>query len=76
MQVHYQVIRPIGDSTGVRLELTAEAQPYSAGMFMYASGFTVPPQSPAYQVPATCCYAGWEPVNAFAFRVHAHALGR
>lgn len=76
LQVHFLIVRPEGDHTGVRLELTQEPQPNSAGMFMYASGFTVPPKDPAYHVPASCCYAGWEPVKAFAFRVHAHSLGR
>ena len=75
-QVHYQIVRPEGDHTGVRLELTPEAQPFSAGMFTYASGFVVPPRQPAYHVPASCCYAGWEQIRAFAFRVHAHSLGR
>ena len=75
-QVHYQIVRPDGDHTGVRLELTAEPQPFSAGMFTYASGFVVPPQQPAFHVPATCCYSGWEQIKAFAFRVHAHSLGR
>ncbi len=75
-QVHYQIVRPEGDHTGVRLELTPEPQPFSAGMFTYASGFVVPPQDPAFHVPATCCYAGWERIRAFAFRVHAHSLGR
>ena len=74
--MHYQIVRPEGDATGMRLELTPEPQQYSAGMFMYASGFVVPPKLPEYHVPATCCYSGWEPVHAFAFRVHAHALGR
>ena len=74
--MHYQIVRPEGDHTGVRLELTPEPQPFSAGMFTYASGFVVPPQNPAFHVPATCCYAGWERIRAFAFRVHAHSLGR
>ena len=69
-------MRPEGDHTGVRLELTPEPQAFSAGMFTYASGFVVPPREPAYHVPATCCYAGWEQIKAFAFRVHAHSLGR
>ena len=69
-------MRPEGDHTGVRLELTPEPQPFSAGMFTYASGFVVPPQQPAFHVPATCCYSGWEQIKAFAFRVHAHSLGR
>jgi hypothetical protein len=41
LQVHYQIVRPEGDHTGVRLKLTRMPQPMSAGMLTYAVGFVV-----------------------------------
>lgn len=75
-QVHYQIVRPEGDRTGVRLKMTRAPQPRGAGMMMWASGFTVPPRTPSHLVPNRCCYSGFQPLTGFAFRVHAHALGR
>lgn len=76
VQVHYQRVRPKGDRTGVRLKVTRLPQPRGAGMMMFASGFVVPPQLGTYLVPNSCCYSGFQPLEGFAFRVHAHALGR
>jgi len=74
--VHYQIVRPEGDHTGVRLKLTRAPQPMSAGMMTYAVGFVVPPRKESHLVPNACCYSGFQPLTGFAFRVHAHALGR
>jgi hypothetical protein len=41
LQVHYQIVRPEGDRTGVRLKLTRVPQAMSAGMLTYAVGFVV-----------------------------------
>lgn len=76
LQVHYQIVRPKGDHTGVRLKLTRVPQPMSAGMLTYAVGFVVPPKKKSHLVPNSCCYSGFQPLTGFAFRVHAHALGR
>ena len=75
-QVHYQIVRPEGDRTGVRLKMTRAPQPRGAGMMMWAAGFSVPPRTPSHLVPNRCCYSGFQPLTGFAFRVHAHALGR
>ena len=75
-QVHYQIVRPEGDRTGVRLKLTSTPQPMSAGMMTYAVGFVVPAKKKSHLVPNACCYSGFQPLTGFAFRVHAHALGR
>jgi hypothetical protein len=75
-QVHYQIVRPEGDRTGVRLKLTSSPQPLGAGMMTYAVGFSVPPRTKSHLVPNSCCYSGFQPLTGFAFRVHAHALGR
>ncbi len=76
MQVHYTQLRPPGDQSGVRLKLTDDVLPFSAGMMMYASFFQIPPLVDSHLVPTKCCYAGFEPAHGFAYRVHTHALGR
>ena len=76
LQVHYSSVRPPADRSGVRLKLTDAALPFSAGMMMFASYFTIPPGLPSHHVPTRCCYSGFEPTHGFAYRVHTHALGR
>jgi peptidylamidoglycolate lyase len=76
LQVHYLAARPAGDRSGVRLTLSPAATRFSAGVVTFAAGFVVPPRAPAHRVPNRCCYSGFEPLEAFAFRVHTHALGR
>ena len=48
----------------------------AAGMLTFASRFAVPPGKPSHRVASACCYAGFEPLHALAFRVHTHELGR
>ena len=74
-QVHYLNGRPEGDTSGVRLSMTAEHRPFLAGMLMYASAFAIPPGRPSTEVPNRCCMSGFEPAHGFAFRVHTHMLG-
>ena len=75
MQVHFLAGRPAGDRSGVRLALTDDRMPFSAGMLMYASSFVIPPGKASTLVPNHCCLRGFEPAHGFAFRVHTHALG-
>ena len=60
----------------MRLKLTDDVLPFSAGMMMYASFFQIPPRVETHLVPTRCCYSGFEPAHGFAYRVHTHALGR
>ena len=60
----------------MRLKLTDDVLPFSAGMMMYASFFQIPPRMDSHLVPTRCCYSGFEPAHGFAYRVHTHALGR
>ena len=78
MQVHFTTRRPPGDKSGVRLHLGAGggAAPFSAGLTMFARYFQIPPREPEVKVPNQCCLRGFEPQHAFAFRVHAHDMGR
>ena len=76
LQVHFTKKRPPGDGSGVRLNMTTAAVPFAAGLTMWARYFSIPPNDPAHVVPNQCCLRGFEPVHAFAYRVHAHDLGR
>src|SRR5689334_11238818 len=74
--MHYLGGRPGNDTSGIRLHLTDQAVPYSAGMMAFAAAFSIPPKTRSTLVPNSCCYSGWEPLHGFATRVHTHALGR
>lgn len=76
LQVHYLNLRPAGDASGVRLHFSSKPQPFAAGLIAYASGFTIPPLTKSHLVPNDCCYSGFEPLHAFAVRVHTHSLGK
>ena len=41
----------------------------------FAQGFSLPPGKPRVSVRNACVYTMARPLKAFAFRVHAHALG-
>ena len=36
----------------------------------------MPPGKPSHRVSSSCCYSGFEPLHATAFRIHTHELGR
>jgi hypothetical protein len=75
-QVHYEKGRPAGDAPGFGLSLSPRPTRNAAGMLTFASRFAVPPGKPSHRVASACCYAGFEPLHALAFRVHTHELGR
>ena len=74
--MHYAPGRPAGDRPGFRLAASPKPTPFTAGMLTYASKFSVPPGKASHRVASSCCYAGFEPLHALAFRVHTHELGR
>jgi hypothetical protein len=74
--VHYAKGRPAADAPGFSLALSPRPTRSAAGMLTFASRFAVPPGKPSHLVAASCCYAGFEPLRALAFRVHTHELGR
>lgn len=75
-QMHYLDGRPANDTSGLTLRLTDAPVPFSTGMAAFAANFAIPPGKASTLVPNACCYSGWEPLRAFATRVHTHALGR
>ncbi|XP_046373595.2 peptidyl-glycine alpha-amidating monooxygenase A-like isoform X2 [Haliotis rufescens] len=80
LQIHYK--HGFTDSTkkdysGIRLTVSTKRELYSAGMeVMYLNGFRIPPQTPKVLVNISCSYTGDTPIYPFAFRTHAHNLGR
>ncbi|KAK2080406.1 hypothetical protein QBZ16_000259 [Prototheca wickerhamii] len=77
LQIHYLQPRPIDDApAGLRLGMRRGAQPLAAGVWSFASRFSIPPGKPSYLVQNECCYAAAEPAVATAARVHTHAMGR
>ena len=76
LQIHYLKPRPIVDATGLRLRMTPDRMPQSAGMISYASSFVIPPRKKSYIVSNDCCYSGFQTVYGFAASVHTHTLGR
>ncbi|KAK3277802.1 hypothetical protein CYMTET_14215 [Cymbomonas tetramitiformis] len=77
LQVHYRVVPPREDSSGVRLHISTRGSDlkHYAGLFSFFSSFTIPPGEPAYEVQNECCNGASHALQGFAFRVHAHALG-
>jgi len=57
--VHYLSPRPVGDTSGVTLQLTPKAMPQSGGLLYFAQRFVIPPHLPSYLVPNQCCYQVW-----------------
>ena len=76
LQVHYLQLRESADASGVKLHLSPDPIPYSAGLIAFASGFTIPQGRDSVPISNECCYSGFEPLHGFAFRVHTHKLGR
>jgi hypothetical protein len=79
LQVHYLSPTPADsppDEAGLRITLTRERQPYTAGIFLLVAGtLTIPAHAPKVTVDVTCKYYG-ETLHIFAFRTHSHSLGR
>lgn len=75
LQAHYASPLAEPDSSGVNLQYTLNPMPNVAGIYLMASSNAViPPHKPKVHVDINCLL-NREPINVFAFRVHAHALG-
>ena len=78
LEVHYLVPQPpdAPGESGLVAHLRPGVPDRPMSVIAYAQGFTLPPRRERVDVHNTCCYVGARPLEAFAFRVHTHALGR
>ncbi|XP_078671776.1 peptidyl-glycine alpha-amidating monooxygenase B-like isoform X1 [Branchiostoma floridae x Branchiostoma belcheri] len=80
LQVHYAHSFQDGadlDHSGLSLHLTYRPQKFIAGMFLLASGYAhIPAHSTGVTVDLACGYDDPVEIHPFAFRTHAHGLGR
>ncbi len=49
---------------------------YIAGIYLLGSGRTVRPGSDDVRVDSACKFLGSKSIHPFAFRTHAHSLGK
>ncbi|XP_066271867.1 peptidyl-glycine alpha-amidating monooxygenase-like [Branchiostoma lanceolatum] len=80
LQVHYAHGFKDGadlDHSGLSLHMTYRPQKFIAGMFLLASGYAhIPAHSKGVTVDLACGYDDPVEIHPFAFRTHAHTLGR
>nr|AAG44250.1 peptidylglycine alpha-amidating monooxygenase [Calliactis parasitica] len=80
LQVHYKhKLRKDAksDNSGFVLHSTPQRQPYLAGIFLLWSGdVDIPPEKTGVHSDIVCQYNQQTTMYAFAYRTHAHGLGR
>ncbi|ELT96668.1 hypothetical protein CAPTEDRAFT_228792 [Capitella teleta] len=80
MQIHYKDRFPLSadpDHSGLRLTVTLERQKYMAGIYLFSDSYhEIPGGAQAVHVDMACPYPGPAQLYPFAFRVHAHTLGK
>jgi len=77
LQVHYDAALLTPDYSGVSLVLTRTPPPRIADFYLlYSSKAVIPAKSQNVHVDIACLFQGRAPLTPFAFRVHAHDLGR
>ncbi|XP_035663616.1 peptidyl-glycine alpha-amidating monooxygenase B-like isoform X1 [Branchiostoma floridae] len=80
LQVHYAHGFKDGhdlDHSGLSLHMTYRPQKYIAGVFLLASGYAhIPAHSKGVTVDLACGYDDPVEIHPFAFRTHAHGLGK
>ncbi|XP_046652087.1 peptidyl-glycine alpha-amidating monooxygenase B-like isoform X2 [Daphnia pulicaria] len=78
LQIHYAHTLPPGekDYSGMDIDVTSEEQKYIAGIFLLIGGAVIPPFMPKVHADACCTVNVPAPLHLFAYRTHAHALGR
>lgn len=77
LQVHYlhKLPEKTYDRSGVTMRLTRSPQPYLAGIQLIASGKGLIPKHTGRSIIDITCQVDRN-INVFAYRVHAHSLGR
>ncbi|EDO42139.1 predicted protein [Nematostella vectensis] len=79
LQVHYRHKAKVGqsDHSGFVLHTTTTRPHYIAGIYLLWSGDAdIPPDTQEVHVDLACKYQDDHPIYAFAYRTHAHGLGR
>jgi len=79
LQIHYAHVLPEGemDQSGMDLVITTEEQKYIAGIFILWSSYAaIPPFQPKTNSDISCQVRTNTTLHFFAFRTHAHALGK
>ena len=77
LEVHY--LDPqrsdANETSGLTVHLRRGRPNRAMSVVAFAQGFSLPPGKPRVSVRNACVYTMARPLRAFAFRVHAHALG-
>ncbi|KAK6178788.1 hypothetical protein SNE40_011296 [Patella caerulea] len=77
LQIHYAHSSTAPDESGIRIYLTRQKQKYVAGIFLMMSyRLNIPPNTPVVHADISCKYFGETSMHPFAYRTHAHDLGR
>ncbi|KAK0055292.1 alpha-amidating enzyme precursor 1 [Biomphalaria pfeifferi] len=79
LQVHYAKVFKDSepeDHSGLKFYTTHQKPQYVAGIFLLAAGFTIPPHVNVYPVDISCTFRMDKSIFPFAYRTHAHGLGR
>lgn len=81
LQVHYANVDNLQegekDYSGFILHTRRESLPYLGGIYlMWAYRGAIPKETSGVHVDVACHYKQTEPMHAFAFRTHAHRLGK
>ncbi|XP_071502884.1 peptidyl-glycine alpha-amidating monooxygenase B-like [Diadema antillarum] len=66
-----------GDHSGITLRMTHTPQPFIGGIYLlWSSNINVPPHSTNVHSDIACMYDSSANIHPFAFRTHAHSLGK
>uniref|UniRef100_A0A5S6QDL4 Peptidylglycine monooxygenase n=1 Tax=Trichuris muris TaxID=70415 RepID=A0A5S6QDL4_TRIMR len=80
LQMHYnlQFIGNVVDYSGVTLRVTTNVPLFFAGVYLLAADSTkaIPPKVAEFPLNMSCVYEEDAVIHPFAYRTHAHALGR
>ena len=77
IQVHYRTVITTPDQTQLLLKITSDQLPNSAGVFLMASDKVVIPANAKTIIGnVSCLYTDNSELHPFAYRTHAHMLGK